>query len=333
VSTVCPIYRPPKSRRLVSGWVVGGHADHALEVVTEFQDIFDQVILMCNHAEPDGSIPADWPHEHRRELTRKFNDLGVSVLNDFSGLKETWAALAKSPKVVAKLVENIIADCEKTGADGVDLDFEQLPPRERFAYADFVRSLSDALHARGRMLSICTASPSRAEKRDFSLPFLDTSILAHYVDHVRPMNYDLFYPSSPVLGPTSTAPWGRERMQHLSTQVPKHKIIMGLPTYSVDWDVTEPANSRQVYDYQWLAERAKESEIGLAWLPFLDVNLVRYKDDGGNVHYIYLSDAQSTQSHLETVDELDLAGICFWALMGDDPAIWECVRRYFARRQ
>ena len=332
MSTVCPIFRPPKSRRLVSAWVVGSHAEHALEVVAEFQDIFDQVILMCNHAEADGSLPAAWSRKERREYTKKLNDLGVSVLNDFSGLKETWAALAQSPEAVARLVENMVADCEETGADGVDLDFEQLPPRERFAYANFVRDLSEALHQRGKMLSICTASPSRAEKRDYALPFLDTSILAHYVDHVRPMNYDLFYPSSPVLGPTSTAPWARERMQHLSTQVPRHKIVMGLPTYSVDWDVTEPKNSRQVYDHQWLAKRTEESEIGLAWLPFLDVNLLRYMENG-NVHYVYLSDAQSTQSHLETVDELDLAGVCFWAMMGEDPAIWECVRRYFARRQ
>lgn len=312
--------------------MVHEQADHALRVATEFQDVFDQVVLMCNHAQADGSLPTDWPREDRKELTRRFNDIGVSTLNDFSGLKETWAALCQSPQALARLVENMVADCEETGADGVDLDFEQLPPPQRFAYGEFVHSLSEALHARGKMLSICTAAPSRAEKRDFPLPFLDTSFLAHYVDHIRPMNYDLFYPSSPVLGPTSAAPWARERMQHMSNQVPKHKIIMGLPTYSVDWDVTEPANSRQVYDYQWLEERANESEIGRAWLPFLDVNLLRYADAEGNVHYVYLSDAQSTQSHLETVDELDLGGVCFWALMGDDPAIWECVRRYFARR-
>jgi spore germination protein len=226
----------------------------------------------------------------------------------------------------------MIHECEYTGADGVDLDFEQLPPQNRFSYGEFVRRLSDELHARGKMLSICTASPCSTETRDFGLPFLDTSWLAHYVDHVRPMNYDLFYPSTPILGPTATAPWARERMEYLMLQVPRHKIIMGLPTYSVDWDVTDPTKSRQIYDWKWLAEREKESEIGRAWLPHLDVGLMRYLDRDGHIHYIYVTDAKSTLSHLETAIALDLAGICFWCMMGEDPAIWDTVRAMFSRR-
>jgi spore germination protein YaaH len=332
VSNVSPIFRPPKSRRLVSAWALREHADHALQVATEFSDILDQVIFMCDHAQADGSLPTNWPAAQRRELTAKLNALGVSTLNDYSGLRATWAELVRAPRSIEALVDNMAQECEYTGADGVDLDFEQLPPQERFAYGEFARKLSEALHGRRKMLSICTGSPSRSGARDSGLPFLDTSFLAQYVDHIRPMNYDFFYPSSPVLGPTSTAPWARERMQCLSAQAPRHKIIMGLPTYSVDWDVTEPENSRQIYDWQWLAEREKESEIGRAWLSHWDVGLMRYRDAQANIHLVYVTDARSTQSHLETADALDLGGVCFWVLMGEDPAIWECVRRYFGRR-
>jgi spore germination protein YaaH len=327
-----PIYRPPKSRRLVSAWMLGREAEHAVEIVTEFQDIFDQVIFMCPHPDPDGSLSDTWPAAERKELARTFRQLGVSTLNDYSGGAEIWVELSKSPKTIRALVGNIVAECEETGADGADIDFEHLPPQQRFAFADFIRQLSDALHARGMMLSICTNAPCRAHRRDGALPFLDLSVIAQYVDHIRPMNYDLFYPSSPVLGPTSTAPWARERMEYLSAQVARHKIIMGLPTYSVDWDITDPTKSRQVYDHQWIAEREKESEIGRAWLSHWDVGLIRYTDAEGHIHLLYVTDGRSTQSHLETADALDLGGICFWVLMGDDPAIWECVRRYFGRR-
>lgn len=327
-----PIYRAPKSRHLVSAWMLDREADHAVEVVTEFQDIFDQVIFMCGHPNADGSLSDSWPAAERRELTSRFQDMGVSTLNDYSGGPDIWQALAKSPDAIQALVQNIVAECEETGADGADIDFEHLPPRQRFAFADFLRQLSEALHARGMMLSICTNAPSRAQQRDGALPFLDLSVIAHYVDHLRPMNYDFFFPSSPILGPTSTAPWARERMEYLGAQVPRHKIIMGLPTYSVDWDITDPTKSRQVYDYEWIAEREKESEIGRAWLPHWDVGLIRYTGGDGHLHLFYVTDARSTQSHLETVDALDLAGVCFWVLMGDDPAIWESIRRYFGRR-
>ncbi len=328
-----PVFRPPKSRRLVSAWVLQEHAEHALEVVTEFQDIFDQVIFMCHHAQADGSLPTEWPARERKELTERCRELGVSVLNDYSGLRETWAELSKSPAAIEALIGNMVVECEDTGADGVDIDFEHLAPQERFAFADFIRKLSEALHAGNKMLSICTGAPSRrAYARDGSLPFLDWSVIGRYVDHMRPMNYDFFYPSTPVLGPTSTAPWARERMECLSAQVPRHKIVMGLPTYSVDWDITDPTKSRQIYDYEWIAEREKESEIGRAWLPHWDVGLIRYQDAEEHIHLLYVTDAKSTQSHLETVDSLDLAGLCFWVMMGEDPAIWECVRQYFGRR-
>ncbi len=332
MSQTSPIFRPPKSRRIVSAWIIRDHAEHAVDVATEFRDVLDQVVFMCDHAQADGSLPDSWTADERRDLTRRFNELGVSTLNDYSGLRSTWAELAGSPASIDALVRNMARECEYTGADGVDLDFEALPPSQRFAYGDFVRKLSDALHARQKMLSICTASPCRSEARDHGLPFLDTSWLAHYADHLRPMNYDFFYPSSPILGPTSTASWARDRMAYLVCQVPRQKIIMGLPTYSVDWDVSEPAKSRQIYDYEWLAEREGESEIGRAWVHHWDVGLMRYTDADGHIHYVYVTDARSTQSHLETVDALDLGGVCFWAAMGEDPEIWECVRRYFGRR-
>jgi spore germination protein len=307
------------------------NSEHALAVAKEYQDILDQVVFMCDQARPDASLPNSWPVDERRELTKQFNELGVSVLNDYSGLKETWFQLTASPGAVAALVQNMVEECELTGADGVDLDFEQLPTENRFSYGKFVSQLSDELHARGKMLSICTASPCSTETRDFGLPFLDTSWLGHYVDHVRPMNYGLFFPSTPILGPTATAPWARERMEYLMLQVPRHKIIMGLPTYSVDWDVTDPTKSRQIYDWKWLAEREKESEIGRAWLPHMDVGLMRFLDAEGHIHYVYVTDAKSTRSHLETVIALDLAGICFWCMRGEDPAIWDTVRAMFSR--
>jgi hypothetical protein len=34
---------------------------------------------------------------------------------------------------------------------------------------------------------------------------------------------------------------------------------MGLPTYSVDWNINDPTKSRQVNDYQWIAEQEKKS--------------------------------------------------------------------------
>jgi len=61
--------------------------------------------------------------------------------------------------------------------------------------------------------------------------------------------------------------------------------------------------------------------------------LIRYTDENGHAHLLYVTDARSTRSHLETVSSLDLAGICFWVLNGqEDRRIYETVRECFRRR-
>lgn len=334
MSATNPIFRRPKSRRLVSAWMLGEHSEHALARVKEFQDIFDQVIFMCGSVKPDGTLPTAWPAAERRQLAARFRDLGVSALNDYAG---GWAGefeeVAKSPQLVEKLAKNMVDECEATGADGVDIDLEHLPAVARFSFTDFFARLSQELHARNLMLSIATGATLSSSRRDWGIGFLDLPLLAQYADHLRPMNYDLFYPSAPyVPGPTSTASWARERMAYMAAEVPRHKIVMGLPTYSVDWDMHEPSRSRQVYDHQWIAAREQESEHGRIWISHWDVHLIQYNDAHGHRHLLYVSDAKSTQSHLVTVDTLDLAGVCFWVLLGDDPAIWQAVREHFRRR-
>ena len=333
MSATNPIFRAPKTRRLVSAWMVQEAAAHAVAQVRALAGSFDQVILMCGGVHGDASLPDHWTAEERTRLVATFRELQVSVLNDFAGGWEgAFQEVVKSPELVRRLIENMVDDCEDTGADGVDIDLEHLPAIARVPFTDFFAGLSGALHARGKMLSIATGATLSAYRRDWGLGFLDVPALAPYADHVRPMNYDLFYPapeSSP--GPTSTAPWTRERMAYMANEVPKHKIVAGLPTYSVDWDIDRPERSRQIYDYQWIEARKQEAPHGYQWISYLDVGYLRYRDADGGTHLLYISDAKSTKSHLVTVDDLDLAGVCFWCLIGEDPALWQAVQEHLRR--
>jgi spore germination protein len=314
--------------------MVRSHTEHAVARVTQFQDVFDQVIFMCGNVQEDGTMPQAWPPSERRELVSRFRDLGVSTLNAYG---EKWDGgfpeAAGRPGLMDIAIQNMVAECEQTGSDGVDIDLEALPATARHAYSEFIANLSRELHARGKMLSICTAAPSRARQRDSGVGFLDTSVVGFYADHLRPMNYDFFwpFPNCPGVGPTSTALWVRDRMQRLVQEVPRHKVIMGLPTYSLDWNVNQIEHSKQIYDFEWIVQREKESGRERSWCSGWDVHLIRYTDAQGHAHLLWLSDAKSTKSHLETADDLDVAGVCFWCLKGDDPWIWETVREHFRR--
>ncbi|MBI2192362.1 MAG: hypothetical protein HYU36_10290 [Planctomycetes bacterium] len=332
-SALNSIFRPSKSRRLVSAWMVRESVPAALVNVREFHDLFDQIILMCGSFQADGSLPRQWPVEGRRALAAELRGLGISVLLDYSGPWEgAGMALARTPGIASSWIARMLEECNEVGADGVDLDIEGWPPEGRFPYARLVREASEALHERHLMLSVCVGALSPEARRENGIGFQDTSVLAHHADHLRAMVYDLYCPPSLFIGPTSTAPWGRETMAYLASQAPRHKIVMGLPTYSVDWNITDPAQSTQVNDFRWIAEREKESPIGRGWCYYWDVSLIRYTDARGHAHLLWVSDARSTRSHLRTVETLDLAGVCFWVLGGEDPAIWQALRETLRRK-
>jgi spore germination protein YaaH len=334
MSSTNPIFRTPKSRRLVSAWVVQESADHAVARVREFQDIFDQVILMCGRVRGDGTLSRRWSQEDRKKLVDTFREMDVSTLMDWAGGWENdFEKIAASPELMKKLVSSIVADCEATGADGVDIDLEHLPATARFPFTDFFGQLSEALHARNLMLSICTGGYLSAYRRDWAGSFIDVPVIARYADHIRQMNYDMHFPrAEAVPGPTSTAPWVRDMLAYTAREVPRGKLIAGLPTYSVDWNMLHPEKSDQIYNYEWIAEREKEAPQGRQWVSYEDISFLRYTDAEGSPHLLYVTDGRSTRSNLVFVDEVDVAGVCFWCLQGDDPAIWQAVREQFRRK-
>ena len=308
-------------------------ADSALAGLREFAGTFDQAVFMCGGIQPDGPLPEDWPIAERKKLADELRALNISVLLDWGGRwSDDMGTSFRSSKRIKDLARQMVEECEKVGADGVDIDIEGWPADMRNAYTDFIAYLSEQLRQRDMMTSLCTFSLSREARRETGVGFIDPALLVPYVDQFRCMTYDLYCPPSQFVGPTSTAPWGRETMQYMVSRVPCEKVVMGLPTYSVDWDIAEPGNSKQVNDYKFIADREKQSPIGRGWCYYWDVSLIRYTDADQHPHLLWVTDARSTKSHLVTVDSLDLAGVSFWLLNGEeDPAIWRTVTEHFRR--
>lgn len=331
-----PLHRPTKTRRLFSAWTVrreGEQQRAVIDRIREFADAFDEIVLMCGGLEPNGELPERWPLDERRRLADELHEMGISVILDWGGrYSEAMARSFREPALRQRHVEAMLRDVEAVGAEGVDIDIEGWPATMRNPYTSFMAELGEAVHHRDKSLSVCTFSLSREARRENGVGFIDPTLLLPFIDQFRCMTYDLYCPPSEFVGPTSTAPWGRETMGYMAERVPVDRIVMGLPTYSVDWNINDPTKSRQVNDAAFIAAREKQSPIGRGWCYYQDVSLIRYTDDAGHAHLLWVSDARSTRSHLVTVDSLDLSGVCFWVLTGDeDPAIWRAVRDHFQR--
>ena len=124
--------------------------------------------------------------------------------------------------------------------DGIDLDFEN------FAFVDgntswdktkpywvaFVKSLSAALHANGKLLSITTPyllDPTSGKKGYYVYAWAE---IAPVIDRLRIMTYDYSVAKPGPIGPLS---WTESTLKYAVSIMPASKVFVGLAGYGRDW--------------------------------------------------------------------------------------------------
>lgn len=248
---------------------------------------------------------------------------------------------AYSPERADATIAQYLERCRQTGVGGIDLDFEHLAPESRANYSAFMRKLSAALHAEGLTLSICVGFFPYMYGPTKQVFFQDPDVIAEVCDMVRVMCYDMY--CAPCkgkgdfgdrfdctgMGPTSTQPWAQNAIRYWSSLVPMEKIIMGLPSYSNDYELEPGGTGKQVY-----AAPEPDVPAGNAsekmWLWWEQVHAYLYDHEDGKRHIYYATDVDSTRAHLETVDEMDVPGISFWHCGMTHESTWQLVREWIS---
>jgi chitinase len=159
----------------------------------------------------------------RRAKAKVLASLGGGTIPPCSG---DWGTLAR-PEQRGRVIQGLLSLIDRYGLDGIDVDLEgELMTRmdREGNYTPFVRELSHALRARGKLLTCATGSYEGGMVPDAALP---------YFDLIGIMSYD-------AIGPT----WGTPGNEHASYAqaekdlalwlrkgVPRHKLALGLPFY------------------------------------------------------------------------------------------------------
>lgn len=318
----------PKTKRFVSAWFLPECFEHGMNRLKENADIFDNIsVCWSDYRERD--------EKKAKYLLDFCKSENISVYILIGSEKEKIAGLTEKIKTSPKQhVEHLLWLTKKSGATGIDIDYERFPLEMRDAYTDFMLLLSERARLEGIVVSICAGAYNKRSVRYLTkdgkpYSFIDDEKVGKAVDQYRVMCYDFFCPPSAFVGPTSTAPWVEDALEYTLTKVPRKNIIAGLPTYSVDWNMNDATKSEQVGDHDRLVELAKKSVCGMGYVYYYDVYYLRYVDNEGATHLVWMNNAETVSFLLDVVNELDIPGVSFWVLAGDDPEIWEQVRKKF----
>ena len=328
---VPPAIVHPKTGRYVAAWLpTSFDADQARASFEANKDILDEISpFWYTLRAADGQlVPEDGARDRGLvEAARAANVLVIptihNVMNPMEVVPMLWDAERRKQHIAA-----IMDEVRTYGYDGFDIDYESLPADVRPAYSDFMRELSAALHAEGKLLTV--AVHAKASDQGGLGGFQDWALLGEISDRVRIMTYDFHWRGGGP-GPIAPLSWVAEVAEYARAVVPAAKVQIGIPFYAYNWPENEEAVAQTWLDVQRLIderqpavnyqERDASGPVEESWFTYRDGNRVRT---------VWYASHRALQAKLDLVEKADLGGIAIWRLGSEDPRNWEVIRKQLA---
>ncbi len=196
--------------------------------------------------------------------------------------------------------------------DGVQLDLEYIPIRDRKHFLTFIGDLRYML--KGKMLSVCVPARFKRGSED-TYPYAD---IALYCDRVFVMCYDEHWSTSRP-GPVASPEWCKKVLTYAKKDIPERKLIMGVPFYGRTWASETTAGA-------WYNSGANRimTEHG--------VEEVLYEDDIPMFKYTanvevtgYFNDTWSVLNLCKIYEDAGVKKVGFWRLGQEPEEFWDWV--------
>ena len=245
-----PIIQDPSKppRRIWSGWMPYYSMRTSLNSALGNSDLIREVMLfwftlkgpnriLDLYKGGNPSVPMDVPLAQLRAA----GYLLIPTITDGMEKLELQKVLAK-PKERTQTVATIMELVRSKNFDGIDLDLEGFAfvdgteswKKTRPLWVEFIKELSAALKAEGKLLSVTTpvAFDPATGKRGYWV--YDWPAIAPYIDRLRIMTYD-YATSRP--GPIGPLFWAEAAVKYATSVMPASKVFMGVAGYGRDWVV------------------------------------------------------------------------------------------------
>ena len=219
--------------------------------------------------------------------------------------------LLKSMNARKKLIAFLVDTCLENGIDGINVDFEQLTEADSDAFAQFIKELSVSCENNALVLSVDnpnTANYNLLYRRD---------VQARFCDYVINMGYDEHWDGSDA-GPVASHPFVVEGLELALNEVPKEKLINGVPFYTRIWTVSGGTTTSQAVGFDIAKEWASTCEADPVWKA--DMQCYYYVKGSERC---WMENSETLKKKVELCNDLDLAGIACWKMGLESADVWE----------
>ncbi|MBM7541387.1 LysM peptidoglycan-binding domain-containing protein [Amphibacillus cookii] len=249
--------------------------------------------------------------------------LVVTNLEEGAFSDELGSLIVNDRAIQETLLDEIVTTAQSLGYRDVHFDFEFLPPNDREAYNQFLRTAKSRLSEANLLMSTALAPKVSADQEGPWYEAHDYQAHGEIVDFVVLMTYEWGYSGGP---PMAVSPIDQvERVvDYALSEMPAEKIMLGQNLYGYDWTLPfEPGGefARAISPQQAIA-LARDNNQAISYDPTAQAPYFQYFDQDGSEHEVWFEDARSIEAKFNLIKEKRLRGISYWKLGLAFPQNW-----------
>lgn len=268
------------------------------------------------------------------------HQLGIEVwalIDNFSDNVSTYEVLSYSSKR-DRLINQLIAAAIEYDLDGINIDFEELTGETGRHFIEFIRELSIKCRKNGIVLSIDNYVPTASSE------LYDRKEQGIVADYVIIMGYDEHFAGSEQAGSVASIGFVEDGISNTLAQVPKEKVINGIPFYTRLWKKTPKTQeeissenestefipyklSSEIYSMKNSLKLIETYSLETTWDEATAQNYAAYESDGIG-YEIWFEDAASIEEKMKLIDKYEIAGVACWKLGLESKEIWDTIIKY-----
>ena len=187
-------------------------------------------------------------------------------------------------------------------------------------YIQFVRELSVECRKNGLVLSVDNYVPGFTSHYNRE----EQGVVA---DYVIIMGYDEHFSGSEEAGSVASIDFVKEGITETLKEVPKEKVINGLPLFTRLWIESSEGLTSQAIGMPDAEKAVSGAGVTPTWDETTQQNYAEWNADG-NTYKIWLEDESSLEAKLKVMKEYDLAGAAEWKIGFEKDGIWELIAQY-----
>ncbi len=265
----------------------------------------------------DGFVASKADMKYVEEAHRKGYKVWALINNNFN--PDMTHQLLLDEQAQEKVIRQLLVYSSLYNLDGLNIDFENIYDEDKERLTQFVEKITTALKQQNIVVSIDVTVPANVS---FWSKCYDRAKLGHIVDYVMVMTYDEYWAKSRVSGPVASIGWVEKGIKKMLAEVPKEKLLMGLPLYSREWEELESGSTRsKTMSMPMIGDLLKSKNLDVVWLEDKGLHYVEY-DKEGRLYRMWIEDEQSLALKLQLATKYNLVGAASWRKGFETSTIW-----------